>query len=134
MRTVNDAHGKLAGDRFLVESGRRIRASVRAADLAVRLGGDQLAVLLPMTPANEARGLAKRLARLLGQPLPGLDGIAPTWSVGVATLAPGDEDALGLLWRCDEARAPGWPTNRRPIRASVEPSESALKYRCWPTP
>jgi diguanylate cyclase (GGDEF)-like protein len=103
LRAVNERHGKLAGDRFLVETGRRLRSSLRAADSCARLGGDEIAVLLPMTSANAARALAKRLVRLLSQPMPGLDGTVPTWSVGTATLAPGDEDALGLLWRCDEA-------------------------------
>ena len=96
---------RASGDRVLVEAGRRLRASLRAADLPVRLGADELAVLLPMTPANAARGLAKRLVRTMMQPVPGVDGDAPTWSVGVATLAVADEDALGLLWRCDEAVA-----------------------------
>jgi diguanylate cyclase (GGDEF)-like protein len=103
LRGINATRGKQAGDRFLVEVGRRLRASLRGADLAVRMGPDELAVLLPMTPANAARGLAKRLVRTLSQPVPGLEGLVPTWSVGVATLAIADEDALGLLWRCDEA-------------------------------
>lgn len=103
LRAVNERHGKLAGDRFLIEVGRRLRPALRGADLCARLSGDELAVLLPMTPANAARALAKRLVRLLSQPMPGFDGIVPTWSVGTATLSPGDEDALGFLWRCDEA-------------------------------
>jgi diguanylate cyclase (GGDEF)-like protein len=102
LRTVNEARGRAAGDRFLIESARRLRASLRAADLPVRLGADELGVLLPMTPANNARGLAKRLVRTLSQPVDGFE-TQPTWSVGVATLALADEDALGLLWRCDEA-------------------------------
>ncbi|HEY4219884.1 MAG TPA: sensor domain-containing diguanylate cyclase, partial [Myxococcota bacterium] len=92
---VNAKLGRPAGDRVLVEAARRLRASLRAADLPVRLGGDELAVLLPMTPANASRALAKRLSRALAQPVPGHDGEPPTWSVGVATLAVADEDALG---------------------------------------
>lgn len=103
LRALNERHGKRAGDRFLVEVGRRLRPALRAADLCARLSGDELAVLLPLTSANAARALAKRMVRLLSLPTPGLDGIVPTWSVGVATLSPSDEDALGLLWRCDEA-------------------------------
>lgn len=102
LRAINEAEGRRAGDRLLVESGRRLREALRSADLAVRLGTDEFAVLLPMTSANNARALAKRLVRLLGQPVPGAD-VSPTWSVGVATLSIADEDALGLLWRCDEA-------------------------------
>ena len=105
LRALNESKGRLAADRFLVECGRRLRGALRAADLPVRLGADELAVLLPMTPANAARGLAKRLVRTLTAPAPDAvaDDAGPTWSVGVATLAVADEDALGLLWRCDEA-------------------------------
>lgn len=100
---INATHGRAAGDRVLVECGRRLRGALRSADLPVRLGADELAIVLPMTPANNARGLAKRLVRTLQEPMPGLDGISVPLSVGVATLCGADEDALGFLWRCDAA-------------------------------
>lgn len=103
LASINAARGRAVGDRVLVECGRRLRGALRAADLAVRLGADELAVVLPMTPANNARGLAKRLVRTLREPIPGLDGLELPLSVGVATLGGADEDALGFLWRCDEA-------------------------------
>ena len=103
LASINSEHGRAAGDRVLVECGRRLRGGLRAADLPVRLGADELAVILPMTPANNARGLAKRLVRALQEPIPGLDGVAVPFSVGVATLSGADEDALGFLWRCDAA-------------------------------
>ena len=111
---VNTRDGREVGDRLLIESGRRLLGAVRAADLAVRFGGDELAVLLPMTPPNQARATAKRFVRLLSAPIPGVS--APIeWSASVATLAAQlDEDALGLLWRCDrglaEAKAQGGNT------------------------
>lgn len=100
---INARQGRPAGDRLLVESGRRLRAALRGADLAVRLGANELAVVLPMTPSNNARGLAKRLMRALQEPVPGLDGVPVPLSLGVATLSGADEDALGFLWRCDAA-------------------------------
>jgi diguanylate cyclase (GGDEF)-like protein len=100
LAAVNEKHGKLAGDRVLIESGRRLRGALRAADLAVRLGGDEFAALLPMTSSNNARALAKRLLKTMAQPVVGEDALK--WSLGVSTLA-ADEDALGLLWRADMA-------------------------------
>ncbi len=100
---INASRGRAVGDRVLVECGRRMRGALRAADLSVRLGADELAVVLPMTPANNARGLAKRLVRTLQEPIPGFDGLSLPLSVGVATLGGADEDALGFLWRCDAA-------------------------------
>lgn len=99
---INRAHGRSGGDRVLVEAGRRLRELLRGADLPVRMGPDEFAILVPMTSANNARALAKRLVRALSAPFPGVD-VVPTFSVGVATLALADEDALSLLWRCDEA-------------------------------
>jgi diguanylate cyclase (GGDEF)-like protein len=98
---LNDVHGRAATDRFLRESATRLARTVRAADLVARFGGDEIAVLLPMTPPNQARATAKRLVRALSTPPldPGC-----TWSVGVGTLqAHIDEDAAGLLLRVDRA-------------------------------
>jgi diguanylate cyclase (GGDEF)-like protein len=98
---LNDKHGRAAADRFLRESADRLARTVRAADLVARFGGDEIAVLLPMTPPNQARATAKRLLRALTTPLiePGC-----TWSAGVGTLQMHlDEDATGLLVRVDRA-------------------------------
>jgi CRP-like cAMP-binding protein len=85
-----------------------LQAALRAADVAVRIGHSQLAVVLPMTPPNQARTTAKRLVRAL-----------PTSQVvaAVATLAThNDETAAQLLLRC--SRALGEARKRGP--ASIE--------------
>jgi diguanylate cyclase (GGDEF)-like protein len=103
LRTVNEAKGRAAGDLALVDIGQRLAQAVRSADLAVRFGGDEFALLLPMTEANDARAVAKRLQKVLLPVVRGLEDLTITASFGVATLAVSDEDALGLLWRADKA-------------------------------
>ena len=101
LSALNEQHGRASADRFLRESAERLARTVRAADLVARFGGDEIAVLLPMTPPNQARATAKRLLRALTAPLiePGC-----TWSAGVGTLQMHlDEDATGLLVRVDRA-------------------------------
>jgi diguanylate cyclase (GGDEF)-like protein len=101
LSALNSDHGRAAADHFLRTSAERLARTVRAADLVARFGGDEIVVLLPMTPANQARATAKRLVRALTTPPiePGC-----TWSVGVGTLQMHqDEDAAGLLARVDQA-------------------------------
>ena len=54
-KSVNDRHGHLAGDAALEQLGLVLRAGLRAADTAYRIGGDEFALLLPETSAPEAR-------------------------------------------------------------------------------
>jgi PAS domain S-box-containing protein len=45
-KLINDSLGHIAGDRFLVEIGKRLMQSLRPTDLMARLGGDEFAILL----------------------------------------------------------------------------------------
>jgi diguanylate cyclase (GGDEF)-like protein len=61
-KAVNDTLGHHAGDLVLLESGRRLAASVGADGVVARLGGDEFAVLLPRVPSVPAAvELAERL-------------------------------------------------------------------------
>jgi diguanylate cyclase (GGDEF)-like protein len=61
-KAVNDRIGHLAGDDVLAEIGQRIRAVVRTADVACRIGGEEFAVLLPESELAHAEQLYDRLA------------------------------------------------------------------------
>lgn len=60
-KTVNDAHGHLAGDDVLGAVAAELRAGVREHDLVGRFGGEEFVVLLPDLPAGTA-GRAELLA------------------------------------------------------------------------
>ena len=75
-KRVNDTWGHQAGDAVLREVARRLQASARRGDLPARIGGEELAWLLPDTGLPAARDAAERLRRAIGErpDRPGGDG------------------------------------------------------------
>ena len=68
-KKVNDSRGHLIGDRLLTEVSKRIRSSIREADLAARLGGDEFAIVLNGNcSSDETAALAARLVKMVGEP------------------------------------------------------------------
>jgi diguanylate cyclase (GGDEF)-like protein/PAS domain S-box-containing protein len=83
---VNDSLGHAVGDRVLVETGERLRASTTNTDCIARFGGDEFAVFLGgRHTLGEIEAVVKRLVQLLAEPL-GVDGreVFVTASIGVA--------------------------------------------------
>jgi two-component system cell cycle response regulator len=60
-KLVNDTYGHDAGDDVLREFARRIRSTVRGADLACRYGGEEFVVVMPDTSPEVAAAVAERL-------------------------------------------------------------------------
>jgi diguanylate cyclase (GGDEF)-like protein len=101
-KAVNDRFGHLAGDEVLRELPRLVRPLVRAEQVLARVGGEELALLLPHVPAEKAALFAEKVRRLV-EAHPFLfqgERIAVTVSVGVAELEP-VEAAEALLARAD---------------------------------
>jgi diguanylate cyclase (GGDEF)-like protein len=64
-KQVNDTLGHLAGDRVLAEAARRMHDATRSGEVIARLGGDELALLMVDTPADEAHAAAERIRRAI---------------------------------------------------------------------
>lgn len=60
-KVVNDTYGHAAGDYVLQQVSMILRANMRNRDLLSRLGGEELAVLLPDTGTVKAQQIAERL-------------------------------------------------------------------------
>lgn len=68
-KVVNDTFGHGVGDRLLVEVARRLRATVRAGDLAARVGGDEFNLLLEgLADESAADDMVRRLLVVLSEP------------------------------------------------------------------
>ncbi|WGF88739.1 putative bifunctional diguanylate cyclase/phosphodiesterase [Marinivivus vitaminiproducens] len=104
-KPVNDTLGHAVGDAVLQAVARRLKHSVRRADIVARLGGDEFAIIQrEVQDAAEADALALRVVNALRQPLV-VKGhrIAIGVSIGI-TLSPADgKDAGELLRRADLA-------------------------------
>ncbi len=60
-KLVNDTFGHLFGDRVLTWTAELIRSTLRGSDIPARYGGDEFAIILPETDADDARAAAERI-------------------------------------------------------------------------
>jgi diguanylate cyclase (GGDEF)-like protein len=100
-RETTDRIGHAAGDAVLAAVAARLRGSVRRADLACRVGGDEFAVILPEAGAPDAEQLYRRIQFTVGS---GSAGPAERVrvSAGIAELRP-EDDPVSLLERAGDA-------------------------------
>lgn len=104
LKSVNDAHGHLAGDLLLVSIAKTLRASVRRSDLVARVGGDEFAILLDSIPVAEIAGKAERINKAVSrldvayQAIP----LTPSISTGFTAIEAGVKPA-DLLMRADRS-------------------------------
>ncbi len=102
---VNDSLGHDAGDRLLVELGRRLSLIVRPGDTVGRLGGDEFGVLCEdlasdLVPA----ALAERIRAAVSVPFDvGGAELAPTISIGIAVAAAYGPDGPDAVLRQADA-------------------------------
>lgn len=68
-KPVNDAHGHVVGDALLKAVAGRLSRLVRSEDLAVRMGGDEFAILqVGVTHPDQAELTARRYIRAIAEP------------------------------------------------------------------
>jgi diguanylate cyclase (GGDEF)-like protein/PAS domain S-box-containing protein len=104
LKAANDTFGHAMGDEILFVTGFRIRACVRAGDLVVRLGGDELLVVLQgVRDAADALALAEQIRAACALPVAVEEMSASTTvSIGL-TLARPAEDVDTVVKRADRA-------------------------------
>jgi diguanylate cyclase (GGDEF)-like protein len=103
-KTLNDTWGHSAGDELLSEFARRLEGSIRAQDLAARIGGDEFAVLVRNADAEAAISAARRmLDEVDGTYALGCGDVACHVSVGIAVGASGITSGEDLIRNADIA-------------------------------
>lgn len=78
-KTLNGTHGLLAGDTYLRSMAETLRGTLLVGEIAGRVGGDEIAILLPGVSAAEA---APRAEAVIGR----IRRLAPVWGGTTLTL------------------------------------------------
>jgi diguanylate cyclase (GGDEF)-like protein/PAS domain S-box-containing protein len=97
---INDSRGHETGDKLLKTVAERVRATVRAEDMVVRMGGDEFIVVLQaIVDLSTIEQMAARINQALSAPVV-VDGrtLVTTVSIGVS-LFPRDGNDMGELLR-----------------------------------
>ncbi len=104
-KLVNDTHGHLTGDAVLRTLAAEMRQQVRESDLVGRFGGEEFAILLTGTTAEEACLVADRIRHGAGvvRVLSHEKVVGVTVSIGVAMLGEHGGDLGELLDAADRA-------------------------------
>jgi diguanylate cyclase (GGDEF)-like protein len=105
-KQVNDLYGHDAGDRFLVEVARRLRANLRAVDVVARLGGDEFFVVLEDVQDEAAvENIVRKLLAEAVRPYAFQGGAQArvSASIGVSLFPDNSVDATGLVKHADMA-------------------------------
>ncbi|MDB6145053.1 MAG: diguanylate cyclase [Pseudomonas sp.] len=107
-KSFNDAYGHYAGDHCIVAVADTLRACLnRAGDLAVRYGGEEMAIFLPDNDTQGAYALAEKIRlSIIARQIPHADnptGIV-TVSLGCYSCIPGEQNTIeSLIQHADSA-------------------------------
>ncbi|KAA0014383.1 sensor domain-containing diguanylate cyclase [Billgrantia pellis] len=94
-KRINDTWGHLQGDQVLSELARLCRERMRQEDIIGRLGGEEFAVVMPLTPLVASHPLADRLRQAIAEHDFGIATGQITVSIGLAEYRLGEpRDAL----------------------------------------
>ncbi len=102
-KEVNDKHGHPRGDEVLRAAAATLKKALRTSDYAFRIGGDEFALLLPQTDAEQALALARRVETVFAEVLQPLQlAVGVSMDHGVANFPQDGEQADQLIRIADE--------------------------------
>jgi len=99
LKRINDVSGHVAGDNALRTLSDALRATIRSTDVACRIGGDEFAVVLPGSTAEDAVHVAERAQEMLAEIGRG----HYSFSGGIARVTPAQSSAEDVFRAADLA-------------------------------
>jgi diguanylate cyclase (GGDEF)-like protein/hemerythrin-like metal-binding protein len=125
-KNVNDRYGHPAGDKVLAGAARLLESHIRESDTVARWGGEEFAIVAPMTDASGAAQLAEKIRGLMEVTHVGPVG-AVTASFGVTEMRP-DDTVEAMLHRVDAALYRAKESGRNQVRCAeswIDPIRAA---------
>lgn len=128
---INDVHGHATGDALLIHVAQTLTRSIRASDLAARLGSDEFGLLLPETSGSQAARLVSRLRTLaISIPRQRQAGARVSLSYGIATWFKDARTPESLLQEAEgKLHAMKHRPTRKASRRGVRAREAAPSQR-----
>jgi len=104
-KLINDSHGHLIGDQFLIEIANRINNSLRNLDTVTRMGGDEFLILATeIESTDQLRLVAERILNNIKVPfVTGSYEITPSCSLGITFNVSRQADPQILISESDKA-------------------------------
>lgn len=128
-KKINDQFGHAAGDEVLRQVARLCHECFRSIDSVGRMGGEEIAVLLPGATLQQAAAVAHRFAqRLAASPVAhGEQTIHLSATLGVAERLPEERTLEAILHRADQALYAGKHAGRNCVMLA-QPESPALRH------
>ena len=102
-KEVNDKHGHPRGDEVLRLAAATLKKALRTSDFALRIGGDEFALILPQTDAAQALALSRRVETVFADTLKSLQlNVTVGMDYGVANFPQDADNTEGLVRIADE--------------------------------
>lgn len=102
-KEVNDRHGHPRGDDVLRVAAATLKKALRTSDSAFRIGGDEFALLLPQTDAEQALALSRRVETVFVEMIRPLQlSVGVSMDHGVSTFPQDGEQGDQLIRVADE--------------------------------
>ncbi len=105
-KSINDQYGHLAGDAVLQLFADVVNSVARRSDIIGRLGGEEFAIVLPSTGADEAREFSERLHDATGKAVLKYRSSAIHYSISMGSTSSSSsksDDIIELLTQADIA-------------------------------
>jgi len=96
-RMVNDIYGRPKGDSLIIKVSSLLKMLLRAEDIVCRWGGDEFAVLLPLTDKNMAFQICERIRKACQEVISDEVPVPLSISLGVATKEEHDQSIHDVL-------------------------------------